>query len=128
MNTIYEESLQTISGDDHLMPKGLRYVLNAYLGGARRRLVSVQSMVSSIFDLEDTLKRQVFEYQQDLDKQKEQGQHTAQQMFSSEWITKQLNIENEANEQLEGSLLLKLSRAQRLLTFNNKTIEKLPMS
>lgn len=128
MNSLYKQNIQTIASEDSFMPKGIRYALRAYLGGARRRMINVQSMVSSIFDLEDTLKRQTAEYQRDFEKQMEQGQQAAQQPFSSEWITKQLNIQNEENEQLEGSLLLKLSRAHRMFSFTNNTIEKLPES
>lgn len=128
MDVIYKQSASWIGSEDSYMPRGIKYSLRANVNGAQRHMMNVEAMVSSIFNVADLLKRQTSEYQQKVQKQQQQRQQTSQNEWSSERISEYLNIDNDEDEGVEGSLFFQYGRIQRLFAFDNKTIEKLPES
>ncbi|XP_065165027.1 vitellogenin-like [Atheta coriaria] len=127
MNLFYKQTAQIYGSHDSVMPKGFKYALRAGLGGARRQLINVQGMVSSVEELTNVFQRQSHQYQKHQEQQQQGFQQAKQQKWSAEYIAEKLNIKNPEREQLEADLLVQLAGGvTRYFAINNQTIEMLP--
>ncbi|CAH0562627.1 unnamed protein product [Brassicogethes aeneus] len=117
----YKQVVQSIVGQGSFIPKSVKYSLRSSLAGLHRQLVNLQYMVSSIDELTNVLMKQTQHYQQ----AREQSQTTEHQ-WSSQKIAGMLNMKMDEKDQLEGSLNIELANIHPLLSFDNRTIERLP--
>ncbi|CAH0562015.1 unnamed protein product [Brassicogethes aeneus] len=121
MKVGYKQVVQTIIGQGSFIPKSVKYSLRSTLAGLHRQLVNMQYMVSSIDELTNVVMKQTEFYKQ----AKEQTQNTEQQ-WSSQQVAGLLKLKMDEKDQLEGSLNIELGNIQQILSFDNRTIERLP--
>ncbi|RZC42857.1 vitellogenin [Asbolus verrucosus] len=120
----YKQYPQFFGGADYILPKGIKYSLQKYIGGVQQNLADIQAMVSSVDDLINVYQQQTEEYQEQL-KQKHQND-PSQNQFSSESVAQLLNMNNEQREQLEGNVYFQIGSLQKIWSFDNQTFENLP--
>lgn len=124
MKTAYKQTTQIFGGQDDTLAKGVKYALRTRFGGIRQEVVNMQALVSSIEDLTEVFEKQTQRYQEKKQQKKSQAPHT----WSSENIAKLLNMQTEQREQLEGNWHLEMGPLQKIFSFDNQTIERMPES
>lgn len=122
----YKQTILLFGGQDAVVSKGLLYTLRANYGGIRQRLGTLQSLVSSVEDLVTAFQQRTQTYQEQVN-QKEQA-NPEQHPWTSEYVAKILQMQIQPREQLESYLYFKMSAMQKLLSFNNQTIDELVQS
>ncbi|EFA11425.1 Vitellogenin-like Protein [Tribolium castaneum] len=123
-HSLFEQNLQMLGGEDHAVPRGMKYLLEKQFGGVYQQVINAHAMVSSIEDLVSVFQQQTEEYKRQ--QQEKQHEQSVNYPWSSENIAKLLHLQNEQREQLEGSLYLQMGALQTIFSFDNHTMENLP--
>nr|CAD7460130.1 unnamed protein product [Timema tahoe] len=131
LNLGFEQQLDHIGSDDHIVPRALFFDVRRKLGGVNNRYLSFGAMTSSVDDLLDALLKQIGENEYS-DQRRHQSTEEYQDSENpdSSWnlnkIGSELNIKTIMAEQLEGNILFQLAASERFVAFDNHTIDVLP--
>nr|CAD7257447.1 unnamed protein product [Timema shepardi] len=131
LNLGFEQQVDHIGSDDHIVPRALLFNVRRNLGGVNDRYMSFDAMTSSVDDLLDVLLDQIGENEYSDQRRhfyNEENQYSENP--DSKWnlnkIGAELNIKTLMAEQLEGNILFQLAASERFFAFDNHTIEALP--
>lgn len=117
MPMAYKQSAHSIFSEDSIYPNHIHYTLRLIEGDVSRQYINVAAMISSIKSLTRVVAEQFPEYPI-------KGEQMDRQWADK--IAKLLNIEMDETKKLEGNLLFKLFGAERFLTMDNRTVERIP--
>ncbi|XP_017778650.1 PREDICTED: vitellogenin-like [Nicrophorus vespilloides] len=127
MSMFYIQNIQSFGSRDSIIPRGISYALRNTLGGAKHELINTQYMISNIDELINVCERLSQKHQHQQKQQQQNFQQAQNNQWSSESISKLLNMKTSEREQLEASFYLQLSGgATRFFTLNNRTVELIP--
>ncbi|XP_056646762.1 vitellogenin-like [Diorhabda sublineata] len=125
LNLKYKETLQLYGSSDNFIPKGFKYAWRSNEGGRRNQILNIQTWLTSV----DQLSRVIYEQTESFHLAKQQQNLKRQQnvTLSSQNIARILNMQAQADEQLEGIMFfMDAVLPLKMLTFDNNTIEQLP--
>lgn len=121
-----KETFEYIGSEDSYVPKAFRFAYRSQYGGFSTQKINMRAAVSSVDELAKVLMQQMERYNLAMEQQKQTASQAEQAWFSSGNIVKQLNIQTDEREQLEGNMAIKMGGYKRFLTFDNSTLEALP--
>lgn len=120
-------SMETLvlGSPESYMPKGFSFSTTHDLKGNHENLWNVFGMVSSVEELVHVLKLQTQEYNINRKEQNKKYTEQKQNKWSSQNISSLLNLDRREREQLEGVLSAGIEAPYGMVSFDNRTIERL---
>lgn len=147
MNLAYKHHLSYIGSEDHLIPQAIFYKVQKNMGGYRSSYNDYYAMVSSFNQLLNVIDGQ-FETGQERTYQKSRQNQANKQngrngngngqnngsangnddvdQWSMEKLAKYMKIDQDVVEEVEGQILLKIFNTARVITLNNRTLDRIP--
>ncbi|KAG5892825.1 hypothetical protein JTB14_033389 [Gonioctena quinquepunctata] len=126
LNLRYTQILKSWGSDDEFYPKGIELDLDSRWGGLNYELLHVKALISSVEELVRVGVQQTLRNLQEEEKHEKKARQQ-QYPWSSQTVASLLNMKPEIREQLEGSIYFgDMGSVFKMLSFDNRTIEKLP--
>ncbi|CAH0562009.1 unnamed protein product [Brassicogethes aeneus] len=122
LNMLYKNTLQYVGDKNSWFPKMLKFAFRSSNAGIRRQWAVVNALVSSVDELWNVVEQGTEEYK----KSRQSLNNGKKNQWSSANIARLLNLKADEREQLEGLLNIEIGSLQKLITFDNKTLEHLP--
>ncbi|XP_066255189.1 vitellogenin-like [Euwallacea similis] len=124
MEVYVRHQLSEYGSQDSNIPKMLSFDFRNKMHGIRIPHFRFKSVISSVRELTNVLYRQTEEFQKASDQRSQEQQNDG--TYSSAAIAQLMKYEVENREQLEYIIFAEIEHMQKLWTFDNQTIERLP--